>query len=293
MLSDLDVRPVGGRYSEGMIMPELPEAETIANQLNVALAGRVLGGVTLVRPDVVRGGGETIVVDLPGRRVARVWRRAKRVIVELDPQSRLIIRLGMTGRIDLCRASDPIETHTHLRVAVRGRRTELRFHDPRRFGGVWWVAGGDEPFLAALGDLGPEPLDLTPAQFRELLERPRQIKAMLMDQRTIAGLGNIYCDEALHAAGIHPLTRACDIDMDHRGRLLRSIKNVLRRAIRHNGTTLMDYRSADGEAGSFQRYHRVYQREGKPCRECGTPIERLLAAGRSTFICPRCQPVSL
>jgi formamidopyrimidine-DNA glycosylase len=122
------------------------------------------------------------------------------------------------------------------------------------------------------------------------MERPRQIKAMLMDQRTIAGLGNIYCDEALHAAGVHPLRRACDVEMDQRNRLLRSIKDVLRRAIRHKGTTLMDYRSIDGQSGSFQRYHKVYQREGKPCRACGTMIERLLAAGRSTFICPRCQP---
>jgi len=276
-------------------MPELPEAETIARQLHAGLTGRRLGRVILARTDVVRGDGgrgdqHSLVRALPGRRVARVWRRGKRVIFELEPQARLIIRLGMTGRLDLCDQADPVETHTHLRVAVGGGRSEFRFHDPRRFGGIWWVTAGEAMFLRALGDLGPEPLDLTLAAFRKLAGRPRQIKAMLLDQRAIAGLGNIYCDEALHAAGIHPLTRACELDGAELGRLLRAIKSVLRRAIRHNGTTLMDYRGADGQAGAFQRYHRVYQRQAEPCRTCGTPIARILAAGRSSFFCPTCQP---
>ena len=133
-------------------------------------------------------------------------------------------------------------------------------------------------------------MELTPARFVRLLSRSRQIKALLLDQRAIAGLGNIYCDESLHAAGIHPLTKANALDRPRAYRLLRAIKTTLRKAIRHKGTSFMDYRRADGTPGSFLRYLRVYQQTGEPCHNCGTPIERLAAAGRSTFICPCCQP---
>jgi formamidopyrimidine-DNA glycosylase len=226
---------------------------------------------------------------LPGRRVARVWRRAKRVVVDLDRDAKLVFHLGMTGRLTVCDADEPIEKHTHLRVAVRDSDRELRFRDPRRFGGVWCLAGGRKHVGRELGELGPEPLQLTPARFQRVLDRPRQIKALLLDQRCIAGLGNIYCDEALHIAGIHPLAKADSLDRETTDRLLRAIKSTLRRAIRCNGSTVSDYRTADGGSGSFQKHHRVYQREGQSCQKCGTIIEHLTAAGRSTFICPCCQ----
>jgi formamidopyrimidine-DNA glycosylase len=217
-----------------------------------------------------------------------VRRRAKRVIVELDGPVSLVFRLGMTGRLFVVDSEAHVEKHTHLRIAIEGTGRELRFRDPRRFGGVWCVASGDGDRSDA--KLGVEPLDATPAQFRTVLARRRQIKALLMDQSAIAGLGNIYCDESLHAARIHPLSRADRLDAEAVGRLLRAIKTILRRAIRFNGSTLMDYRDADGREGSFQKLHRVYQREGDPCRTCRTPIRRILAAGRSTFYCPQCQP---
>lgn len=271
-------------------MPELPEAETIARELNRRLTGCALGRAILTRSDMVHGDPRPLGALLKGRRVKQVRRRAKRVILDLKPQAELIFGLGMTGRLTLVPRRQPIEPHTHLRIPIAGTARELRFCDPRRFGGIWCLAGGDRHVGRKLGEVGPEPLETTPAGFLRVLGRRRQIKALLMDQRMIAGLGNIYCDEALHAAGIHPLTRANTLDAMCAGKLLRAVKSTLRRAIRHNGSTMTDYRRADGQPGSFQKYHRVYRREGKPCRKCGTPITRIHAAGRSTFFCRCCQP---
>ncbi len=318
-------------------MPELPEAETIARQLHAVLADRYLGRVVHVRSDMVYGDMRPIQKTLPGLRVKLAYRRAKRVILELSngrtggPMAELVFALGMTGRLTVCDTAEPIEKHTHLRVAVAGEKRELRFRDPRRFGGIWInqateprsveaakkvrtatarerrmsgtkherqmreprsgeAAGGKQLPDRILSPLGPEPLELTAGGFRRVIRRKRQIKALLLDQTAIAGLGNIYCDEALHAAGVHPLTKADVLSQEQAGRLLRVIKTTLRRAIRFNGSTLMDYRSADGEPGSFQNQHRVYNREGQPCRTCRRPIERIQAAGRSTWLCPTCQP---
>lgn len=271
-------------------MPELPEAETIARQLGLRLTGRKLGKVRHVRRDMVHGDPRPLSKVVTGRRVVAVRRRAKRVILDLAGGVELIFRLGMSGSMTIGRSRDPVEAHTHLRVEVRGTDTELRFRDPRRFGGIWCLAGGTRHVGKKLGPVGPEPLETTAPQFRRLLQRHRQIKALLMDQAVIAGLGNIYCDESLHGAAIHPLTPADELDAKGAGRLLRAIKTTLNRAIRANGSTLMNYRTAEGERGSFQDQHRVYQREGEHCRRCGTSIERIIAAGRSTFFCPRCQP---
>ncbi len=272
-------------------MPELPEAESIVRALHQSLRDLTVQGVSLTREDIVRGCEVPLATWILGKKVAGVTRRGKRVVLDLEPQARLVFRLGMSGRMITCEAAVPVEPHTHLRIRFRETDRELRFRDPRRFGGVWCFSGPavrDAPG-SNFSDLGPEPLSLTRIAFRRLLSRRRQIKALLMDQRAIAGLGNIYCDESLHAAAIHPLNLAADLADKKRDRLLRAIKSTLLRAIRHNGSTLVDYRQPDGEAGSFQRMHRVYQREGEPCRSCRTRIVRILAAGRSTFFCPKCQ----
>ncbi len=277
-------------------MPELPEVETIARQLQSRLAGRRFGAVHLGRPDIVHAASAPLERALPGRRIVAVSRRAKRIMIRLEPAGDLVFHLGMTGRLTVEAAATPLEMHTHLRVAISfpagGEAAELRFRDPRRFGGVWVLDEGMEATGRLMGALGPEPLTLRLAEFRGLIARRRQIKALLLDQTAIAGLGNIYCDESLHRARIHPLTSGDRLDPADAAALLRAIKQVLREAIRHRGTTLMDYRSADGEPGSFQRRHRVYHREGSPCRTCRTPIVRTVAAGRSTFWCPRCQPLT-
>lgn len=292
-------------------MPELPEAETIARELDRRLSGATLGRVVLSRRDMVHGDSRPLARLLKGRRVEGVRRRAKRVIFDLQPSCdrqpqatdwrpqamELVFHLGMSGRLILAPVAGgrltpdaPRDRHTHLRIAIPDRHCELRFCDPRRFGGIWCFAGGDRHVGRKLGELGPEPLELKAAQFRQILNRRRQIKSLLLDQRAVAGLGNIYCDEALHAARIHPRTRANALDQSESRRLLRAIKTTLNRAIRHNGSTLVDYRQADGTAGSFQRYHRVYQRTGDPCKRCGTTIKRIIASGRSTFLCLCCQP---
>jgi len=271
-------------------MPELPEAETIARQLQDRLAGRALAEVVSLRGDVVCGDHPNLGRVLPGRRVERVWRRAKRVVIDLDGGLRLIVRLGMSGRLGVEPADAPVQEHTHVRVAVQGTGGELRFIDPRRFGGIACVTRDGPRDRAEWSRVGIEPLEATAAEFRKALNRRRQIKALLMDQSVIAGLGNIYCDESLHKAGVHPLTIAARLNRETLERLIRAIKTTLRRAIRFNGSTLMDYRDAQGREGSFQRQHKVYQREKEPCRACGTPIRRIFAAGRSTFFCPACQP---
>ncbi len=275
-------------------MPELPEAETIARQLHSQLAGRILGAVDVARIDIIKTSTPPMDRVVPGRCVLQVRRRAKRVVIELNPSATIVFGLGMTGRITIDPIGAALEKHTHLRIAIPSLDAELRFRDPRRFGGVWVYDGAapqmdiernNDPF----DDLGVEPLTCTSKQFQEILGRKRQIKALLMDQHAVAGLGNIYCDESLHAARIHPLTRADRLAAPRGANLLKSIKSVLRRAIRFNGSTLMDYRDADGAEGSFQRHHRVYGREGQPCKECGAAIKRIVAAGRSTHFCPRCQ----
>ena len=270
-------------------MPELPEAETIARDLHEAIVGRTLRRIRLTRPDIVRHADGDLVRHLRSRRVTDVYRRGKRIVLALDDGNRLVFALGMSGRITIEQSRHPCLPHTHLRMAFGDGRREIRFRDPRRFGGVWYMNAHDNGSPRPLPE-GVEPLDVSLPVFRRLLRRKRQIKALLLDQSVIAGLGNIYCDEALHQARIHPLTRAADLTADQTAALRRAIRRVLRSAINFRGSTLMDYRAADGQPGRFQSRHRVYNRQGKPCRRCKTPIERILAASRSTHFCPTCQP---
>lgn len=270
-------------------MPELPEVESIVRQLGPAVVGRRIARVTRLRGDVLHGR----VADwrrLPGGRVAAVRRRAKRLMIDVAPSLQLTFHLGMSGRLQIVPVRAPLENHTHLRVRFTDAAEELRFVDPRRFGGVWITSGGEAPTGRCMGEVGPEPLELGIREFRRILQRPTAIKALLMDQRRIAGLGNIYCCEALHRAGVHPCMSARQLDAWQARRLLEEIKHVLREAIAHQGSTYMSYRGATGEEGSFQEFHRVYQREGHACRTCGRPIERLVMSGRSTFFCATCQP---
>ena len=269
-------------------MPELPEVQTIVNTLRPRVVGRTIASVSLHRQDIVTPPETDLSRYLTGHAISGVERRGKRIVFELDNGHRFYIHLGMTGRLSVQPASEPLLRHTHL-VLELGSSGELRFTDPRRFGGVWWLgdcADGDS-------DMGPEPLNLRPQQLLGRLRKTtRAIKNALLDQRVLAGLGNIYIDESLFDAGIHPLSRACELSPDQVRRLNRAIKSTLRRALRHRGSTLRDYRDADGEAGGFQKLHRVYDREGQPCRRCRTPIARIVLGGRSTHFCPKCQRFS-
>jgi len=268
-------------------MPELPEVETVVRTLRPRLLGRMIRSVHVHRPDILCPPGVDLASELSDRPVISIDRRGKRIVFSLDNGDRFYIHLGMTGQLTVVPtlpATPPAPTHTHLEIRFDGDL--LRFRDPRRFGGVWWVGRAE-----ADAGMGPEPLTLRPSQLaRQLAGTTRAIKVALLDQKLIAGLGNIYVDEALFAAGIHPLTPANRLTVEQVHALNRSIKATLRRAIRHRGSTLRDYMDADGEAGGFQKLHKVYDRKGQPCRVCSTPIERIVLGGRSTHFCPTCQP---
>jgi formamidopyrimidine-DNA glycosylase len=218
-----------------------------------------------------------------------VVRRGKRVAIELDGELRLVIGLGMSGHVSVAPAIEPVPTHTHLRIAIGDGERELRFRDPRRFGGLWLLNGRAEQANAGFVRLGPEPLTISSAEFRRIMSRRRQVKALLMDQSAIAGLGNIYCDEALYRAGIHPLERAVEVDARRVERLRQAIRRVLTEAIKAEGSSVNTYMTANGAPGGFQYRLRVYGREGEPCVRCGVRIERIVAAGRSSHFCPMCQ----
>ncbi len=270
-------------------MPELAEVETVARGLK-ALRGRRLVGV------FVHDGRDCLLTPgrlawLCGRRLAAVERWGKWLGLRLADGHRrplwLLLHLGMTGRLLRASAGAPLPPHTHLRFAL-DTGEELRYSDPRRFGAVQ-VLAGDE-LRQWLARLGPDALTISWTAFRARLQRRARIKALLLDQRVLAGLGNIYADESLWRAGIHPARPACSLSAAERMRLWRSMRAVLRQAIRYRGTSVADYVDLDGRRGAFQKHLHVYGRAGQPCRRCRTPLVRILLAGRGTVLCPRCQP---
>jgi formamidopyrimidine-DNA glycosylase len=270
-------------------MPELPEVETVVRTLRPRLVGRTFGVVRHLRADIVEPKGTDLAALIAGRCVRAIDRRGKRIILVLDDGNRFYIHLGMTGRLTVEAASAAVQPHTHLLVEIADGDSQLRFRDPRRFGGIWWLG------INGVGDerMGPEPLEVRAAQLAQRLAKTRRaIKSALLDQRLIAGLGNIYVDESLFRARIHPLTRADRLKLRQVQALTRAIKLVLRNAIRHRGSTLRDYRDAEGARGGFQLRHQVYDRKGKPCTACGKPIQRTVLGGRSTHFCRKCQKKS-
>jgi formamidopyrimidine-DNA glycosylase len=267
-------------------MPELPEVETVVRTLRPRLVGRVFGDVRHVRADIIDPAGTDLADLIEGRRVESIDRRGKRIIVELDNGNRFYVHLGMTGQLTVEPAAGELKPHTHFVVELAESELQLRFRDPRRFGGIWWLGAN------GLGDerVGPEPLEVRAAELLQRLAKTRRaIKSALLDQRLVAGLGNIYVDESLFRARIHPCTRADRLKLPQVQALTRSIKLVLRHAIRHRGSTLRDYRDAEGACGGFQLRHQVYDRAGLPCTACGKPIQRIVLGGRSTHFCKKCQ----
>jgi formamidopyrimidine-DNA glycosylase len=267
-------------------MPELPEVETIVRTLQPKVIGRTIDAVRLMRPDILQPGDIDLAAKISNRMIVQLQRRGKKIVFQLDDANRFYIHLGMSGRLTVESPDAPFRPHTHL--VLRIASSEVRFVDPRRFGGVFWL-GTDG---SADTGLGPEPLHMRANQLADRLMRTRRsIKTALLDQKVLAGLGNIYADEALFTAGIDPRMPANRLSQDQIARLTRSVKTVLNRAIRHRGSTLRDYRDANGQPGNFQNIHRVYDREGKPCVICGTPIVRIVLGGRSTHFCPKCGKV--
>ncbi|AEB11604.1 DNA-formamidopyrimidine glycosylase [Marinithermus hydrothermalis] len=263
-------------------MPELPEVETTRQALRPYLEGRAIRAIHHTDPARYRR-----TEDAVGRRVEVLRRRGKFLIAALEGGLELVVHLGMTGGFRF--AEGP-----HVRVRLEVPDRPLYFNDPRRFGRWWVVPAGAYREIPLLDRLGPEPLSdaFTLEGFREGLARTaRGVKAVLLAQEVVAGLGNIYADEALWRAGVHPARPANTLEVGAIARLYTAIREVLAEAVAAGGSTLQDgtYRRPDGALGRFQVQHKVYGRPGAPCVRCGTPILKAVVAGRGTHFCPRCQ----
>jgi formamidopyrimidine-DNA glycosylase len=270
-------------------VPELPEVETTRRGIRGALRGRHIVELVVREPRLRWRIDASLPALLTGRVVRDVRRRAKYLLIDLDGGT-LILHLGMSGSLRVLAPATALRPHDHYDLLVDSGRC-LRFNDPRRFGSLHWVAGdaNEHPLLAGLG---PEPLESSfDADYLVARARRRKvaIKQFLMDQKVVVGVGNIYASEALHRAGINPRRPAGRIARPRYEALVGAIRQVLGEAIRQGGTTLRDYVNADGTPGYFRQKLYVYERTGKPCRRCRTPIRQIVQGQRSTYFCPRCQ----
>lgn len=267
-------------------MPELPEVETTVRGLEAVLLGQRIASVEARRADLRRAFPVDLGQRLTGASVVGLGRRGKFGLIHSDRGDTLVFHLGMSGKWRV----DPDEVHPHDHLAIEtgeGRRVAL--NDPRRFGSVDLVPTSDLASWGALSAMGPEPADLDPEGLhRALRGRSAPIKALLLDQRIVAGLGNIYACEALHRAGINPRRAAGRLSLQSVARLVESVREVIAEAIEAGGSTLRDYARPDGELGYFSTRFSVYDREGGACA-CGGTVRRIVQSGRSTFYCPKCQ----
>lgn len=282
-------------------MPELPEVETVRRGLVPAMEGAVIASAQVNRPDLRWPFPENMAARLTGQRVTALRRRSKYILADLSGGESLLIHLGMSGRMTV--SGDPLgqfhhnhptpQKHDHV-VFDMDNGARITFNDPRRFGAMDLMdtaAADTHPLLAKLG---PEPLGnaFDESYLADALKtRNTPIKSALLDQRIVAGLGNIYVCEALYRAGLSPKRRARNISRARAAALVPIIRDVLRDAISAGGSSLRDFRQADGELGYFQHSFDVYDREGQPCRTpgCTNTIHRIVQSGRSSFYCPSCQ----
>ena len=269
-------------------MPELPEVETTRRGLAPHVEGRRITAVVLRRPDLRWPIPPEVARQLPGQAVLSVRRRAKYLLLDTAPGS-AVLHLGMSGMLRVLPARTPVETHDHVDLALDSGRV-LRFTDPRRFGCLLWQPAGETHDL--LAHLGPEPLsDAFDGDY--LFERSRgrkaPVKAFLMDQAIVVGVGNIYAAESLFQAGIAPGRAAGSVSRERYGRLAAAVKQILAHAITRGGTTLRDFLSPDGAPGYFEQELFVYGREGEACKACGRTIRDGRMGNRATAWCPGCQ----
>lgn len=273
-------------------MPELPEVETVVRELRPWLVGRRLRTLQTSTRPLRRPWQPEWTAAVLGTTVTALRRRAKWIVADLDSGGRLVIHLGMTGQLTTTAAETPVAEHTHFLFGLDDGR-QLRYRDVRRFGSLELFPQEEavQAFLAAR--VGPEPDALDSTTFYATLHvSTRTLKALLLDQAVTAGVGNIYADEALHRAGLHPSRRGNSLSLIETGRLREAVAAVIACAIEHRGSTIRDYVGGSGERGGFQNEFRVYGRTGEPCRSCGTRIVMLRIAGRASHFCPACQPES-
>ncbi|HXA28858.1 MAG TPA: bifunctional DNA-formamidopyrimidine glycosylase/DNA-(apurinic or apyrimidinic site) lyase [Candidatus Angelobacter sp.] len=274
-------------------MPELPEVETVARDLRAAIVGRTVRSVEVVtRGDVIRFPlPEAFAAGLTGARFEAVDRIGKFILCPLDTGDELVVHLGMTGHLLVCAPDTPLAPHTHVRALLDDGR-ELRYDDARRFGRV--LLGSRDTLRAAgvLPALGVDPLtaDFTAAHLDSVLRRTtRTLKAALLDQGGVAGLGNIYVDEVCHLAGVRPTRRCHRLTKRERQAIYDAIPVILHKAIANRGSSIDDYRDVWNAQGSMQEQLQVYGRGGESCFRCGAILTRTVIAGRTTVYCPKCQ----
>jgi formamidopyrimidine-DNA glycosylase len=284
-------------------MPELPEVETVVRGLRASLPGRRIVSVRLGKTDFIDDPA-ALGEHLPGRRIVAVERIGKFISVELAPENskahpsqssdeppggelRLMVHLGMTGRLAVRSPNEPVLPHTHGFFELDDGQ-ELRYTDIRRFGRILLVTAAALPEFQSR--LGEDALFISAREFsRRLAGRRARIKALLLDQKSLRGMGNIYADESLWRAGIHPKRLAANLKEEEVAHLHQAIRQVLRAAIKLGGSSISDFLDAEGKPGSYQMRHRVYGREGEKCFRCGALIKRIIVAGRSSHFCPQCQ----
>ncbi|HEU5139601.1 MAG TPA: DNA-formamidopyrimidine glycosylase [Bacillales bacterium] len=273
-------------------MPELPEVETVKRTLQQLVVGKTISDVTVLWPRIVKRPDdvEEFRMRLSGQAIHDIGRRGKFLKFILDDDV-LVSHLRMEGRYTLSEHGDPSDKHTHV-IFTFTDKTELRYRDVRKFGTMHVFSKGEEEHHLPLAQLGPEPLDRTfTAAFLagKFSKTTRNVKAVLLDQTAVAGLGNIYVDESLFRARIHPERRADRIAKDETRRLHRAIRQTIREAVAQGGSTVRSYVNGQGEMGMFQQSLFVYARRGEACKKCGTELEKRIVAGRGTHFCPKCQ----
>jgi len=274
-------------------MPELPEVETVVRGLRSRLEGRRVRSLIFLSSHLEQKQPFSALSPgvYRGKKIVCLWRRGKIIIFSFSGGCGLLIHLKMTGQLYLCPPEQPLDKHTHARMTFYGLKSELRFRDIRKFGFLNCLRMPEILSRVSTG-LGPEPLDLGFKEFQALLKKHgrKKIKGWFLDQKIIAGIGNIYSDEILFRAGIRPDRPAGTLGPEEVRRLYRAMKSTLREAIKLKGSSVSDYVDARGEKGQFQRKHLVYGRDGMLCYRCRrAAINRKRIAGRSSFFCPFCQ----
>jgi len=281
-------------------MPELPEVETLARGLRRTILGRRILSIRLGKIDFIDDPA-ALEQHLPGRRIDNVERYGKFMLLRLSPASAggvaaqngddapasLLVHLGMTGQLAPAPAAQPSEKHTDVWMTLDDGR-ELRYIDPRRFGRMAYLP--EASLVDELTAFGADPLDVSAPEFAtRIRSRRARIKALLLDQGVFRGVGNIYADESLWRAKIHPARLGTQLTVEQAETLRKLLRRILRKAIDMRGSSISDFLDADGAPGEYQRHHRAYGREGKPCYRCRKTIRRILVAGRSSYFCPNCQ----
>lgn len=285
-------------------MPELPEVETVVRGLRAAVLNRKITGLRIGKSDFVDD-PESLAQHVPGSRIVSVERLGKFIAMTLDSprasdadasdkskqanpdKNYLVVHLGMTGQLIPRAASDAVAPHTHVFVELDDGR-ELRYTDIRRFGRMAFMP--ESLFAPLRGKLGADPLEISEQDFvAQFLSHRARLKALLLDQSVLRGMGNIYTDESLWRARLHPARIAASLKPAQLKALYRAMRAVLIAAIRLRGSSISDFLDAEGQPGSYQSRHRVYGRAGKPCPRCRTPIRRIVVAGRGSYFCPKCQ----